>query len=99
MEFRTDGTLTLWEEMSALRFECEFMLASIRNDLFSGSALLWCQASLRYLLQAMDKFGTSPWSTGVRALASGGKLRFHLPCGEVPPPRPSSPMGAPPLQR
>ena len=55
--------------MSALRCECEFMLASIRNDLFSGSALLWCQASLRYLLQAMDKFGTSPWSTGVRALA------------------------------
>ena len=59
------------------------MLASIRNDLFSGSALLWCQVSLRYLLQAMDKFGTSPWSTGVRALAYGGKLRFHLPCGEV----------------
>jgi hypothetical protein len=79
----TDGTLTLWEEMSALRFECEFRLASIRNDLFSGSALLWCQASLRCLLQAMDKFGTSPWSTGVRALASDGKLRFHLPCGEV----------------
>ena len=25
----------------------------------------------------MDEFGTSPWSTGVRALANNGKLRFR----------------------
>ncbi len=55
-----------------LRFEGKFRLTSIRNDLFSGSALLWCQAPLRCLLQAMDEFGTSPRSTGVGALANGG---------------------------
>jgi hypothetical protein len=39
----------------ALKFEFEFRLASIRNDLFSGSALLWCQAPLQCLLQAMRR--------------------------------------------
>ena len=97
--FRGQTGRSLCGTMSALRFECEFRLASIRNDLFSGSALLWCQAPLGCLLQAMDEFGTSPWSTGVRALAYDGKLRFQLPCGEVLAPRPSGPMGAPPLQR
>ena len=57
-----------------LRFECEFRLASIRNDLFSWSTLLWCQAPLSCFLQAMDEFGTSPWSTCMRALANDGKL-------------------------
>jgi hypothetical protein len=59
-------------EDEQLRFEGKFRLASIRNDLFSGSALLRCQTPLRCLLQAMDEFGTSPWSTGVGALANGG---------------------------
>ena len=88
-----------WGNRHKLRFECKFRLASIRNDLFSGSALEWCQAPLRCLLQSMDEFCTSPRSTGVRAPAKGGKLRFHLPCGEVLPLRRSSPAGAPPIQR
>jgi hypothetical protein len=49
----------------ALRFECAFRLASIRNDLFSGPALLWRQAPPSCFFQAMDEFGTSPRSTRV----------------------------------
>jgi hypothetical protein len=51
-----------------LRFKCKFRLASIRNDLFSGPALLWCQAPPRCLLQAMDEFGTSPWSAEAQSI-------------------------------
>ena len=80
-EFRGQTGRSLCGYRWALRFEYKFWLASIRNDLFSGSALLLCQAPLPCLLQAMDEFGTSPWSTGVRTLARGGKLRFHLQCG------------------
>ena len=71
-EFRGQTGRSLCGNRWALKFEFKFRLASIRNDLFSGSALLWCQAPLRCLLQAMDEFGTSPWSNGVRALANDG---------------------------
>ena len=74
VSLRHTAGLSLCGSRRALRFECEFRLTSIRNDLFSGSALLWCQAPLSYFLQAMDEFGASPWSTCVRALANDGKL-------------------------
>jgi hypothetical protein len=60
-------TLTLCKQM-ALRFECRFGLASIRNDLFSGSALLWCQPPLRCLEGGTDVpfIATTISSTGSR---------------------------------
>ena len=73
-EFRGQTELALCESIKLLRFECEFALTAIRNNLFSGPTLLWGQTPLRYLLQVMDKFRIPQRSARVRALANGGKV-------------------------
>src|ERR1700733_5652350 len=73
-QFRGQTELALCESIKLLRFECEFALTAIRNNLFSGPTLLWGQTPLRYLLQVMDKFRIPQRSARVRALANGGKV-------------------------
>jgi hypothetical protein len=73
-KFRGQTELALCESIKLLRFEREFALTAIRNDLFSGSTLLWGQTPLRHLLQAMHEFRIPQRSAGVRALANGRKV-------------------------
>jgi hypothetical protein len=74
LEFRGQTELALCESIKLLRFECEFALTAIRNNLFSGPTLLWGQTPLRYLLQVMDEFRIPQRSARVCALANGGKV-------------------------
>jgi hypothetical protein len=75
---RKQTELALCESSKLLRFEREFALTAIRNDLFSGPTLLRGQTPLRHRLQAMDKFRIPQRSACVRALANPGQTEMTL---------------------